>query len=228
MRLPLRATQLVSFFALLLLVPAGAGATERTVSVTGTATEAVPNDIAAMRFSVTKERSSRAAALQVTSARLRAVIAAVQGIPGVEAGDVTTGQISIRKVTRKERVVYRASEGIAVILHQPDRAGEATSAAVAAGATGTGGPRFFPGNPEAAYNSTLLVAFDRAKERAAALAARADAKLGPVISIAEGTEVAPSEPIAAQGAKGVAAPAPPTKPGTSQVTATVHVVFALE
>lgn len=223
-----RAATLASLFVLLLVVPGTAGAMERTVSVTGSATQAVPNDTAAMRFSVTKERGSRAAALRATSARLRAVIAAVQGIPGVEAGDVTTGQISIRKLTRKDRVLYRASEGIAVILHQPERAGEATSAAVAAGATGTGGPRFFPGNPEAAYNSTLLVAFDRAEERAAALAARAGAKLGPVISIDEGTEVAPSEPAALQGAKGVAAPTPPTKPGRSTATATVHVVFALE
>jgi uncharacterized protein YggE len=219
---------LASLLALLLLAPGTAGAVERTVSVTGNATQAVPNDTAAMRFSVSKERSSRAAALQIASARLRAVIAAVQKIPGIESGDVTTGQISIRKVTRDERAVYRASEGIGVILHQPDHAGEATSAAVAAGATGTGGPRFFPGDPEAAYNSTLLIAFDRAQARASALAARAGAKLGPAISIDEGSEIVPNEPSLAKGAEGVAAPTPPTKPGSSTVAATVHVVFALE
>lgn len=228
MRTRLRATPIALSLCMLLLAPSAAGAVERTVSVQGTATQEVPNDTAAMRFSVTKERSSRGAALAIVSARLRAVIAAVQAIPGVESGDISTGQVSIRKVTHEERVVFRASEGISVVLHQPERAGEATSAAVAAGATGTGGPRFFPGNPEAAYNSTLLVAFDRAKERAAALAARAGAKLGPVITIEEGTEVVPNEPSAVRGAKGVAAPTPPTKPGGSTVTATVHVVFALE
>jgi len=227
MRTRLRAALLALPLSLLLLVPGVAGAVERTVTVQGTATQEVPNDTAAMRFSVTKERGSRGAALAVVSSRLRAVIAAVQAIPGVEPGDISTGQVSIRKVTRKERVVFRASEGISVILHQPERAGEATSAAVAAGATGTGGPRFFPGNPEAAYNSTLLVAFDRAKERASALAARAGAKLGPVISIDEGSEVIPSQPAAQGVAKGKA-PTPPTKPGGSTVTATVHVVFALE
>jgi uncharacterized protein len=224
-----RASLLVPLCALLLLVPGGgvAAAQERTVSVRGTATQEVPNDTAALRFSVSKERGSRAAALRIVSARLTAVIAAVQEIPGVEAGDVTTGQVSVRKVARDKRVVFRASEGIAVILHQPDRAGEMVSAAIRAGATGSGGPRFFPGDPEAAYDNTLLSAFDRAKARASALAARAGATLGPAISIEEGSEVVPNQPEGAQ-AKGISAPTPPTKPGGSTVTATVRVVFALE
>jgi uncharacterized protein YggE len=217
----------LAIVTLLLLVPGAAAAQERTVSVQGTATQEVPNDTAALRFSVSKERSSRGAALHIASTRLTAVIAAVERIPGVGPGDVTTGQVSVRKATRDKRVVFRASEGIAVILHQPERAGEMVNAAVAAGATGTGGPRFFPGDPEAAYDNTLLIAFDRAKARAAALATRAGATLGPAVSIEEGSEVVPNQPVSA-GAKGVAAPAPPTKPGGSTVTATVHVVFALE
>lgn len=217
----------LALVGLLLLLPASAAAQDRTVSVNGSATQEVPNDTAKLRFSVVKERGSRGAALHLVSAKLKAVIAAVQGIPGVEAGDVTTGQVRIRKVPRRKRVLFRASEGIAVVLHEPERAGEMVNAAVAAGATGTGGPSFFPGDPEAAYDSTLLAAFDQAKAKAAALAARAGAILGPAISIEEGAEVVPSQPEAA-GAKGVAAPAPPTKPGGSTVTATVHVVFALE
>ncbi len=52
-----------------------------------------------------------------------------------------------------------------MILHEPNRAGELVNAAIAAGATGTRGPDFFAGNPEAAYNNTLLAAFDQAKAR---------------------------------------------------------------
>lgn len=80
----------------------------------------------------------------MVAVRLRAVIATVQAVPGVGPGDITTGRISVRKVTRGERMLYRAAEGISVTLHQPDRAGELVSAAIAAGATGTSGPRFFP------------------------------------------------------------------------------------
>jgi uncharacterized protein len=210
-----------------LLAPAGATAAERTITVNGSATQQVPNDTAGLGFQVAKERDSRAAALHIVSIRLRAVIAAAQGIPGVGPGDITTGQISVRKVTHDKRALYRASEGISVILHQPDRAGEMVSAAVAAGATGTSGPRFFPGNPELAYESTLLAAFDQAKARASALASRAGATLGPAVSIEEGSEVVPSQP--ASGLKGTAAePTPPVKPGASTVTAGVRVVFSLE
>src|SRR4029077_16937117 len=146
---------LIALLALSLLVPASVSAQEQTITVNGSATQQVPNDTAGLGFAVAKERSSRAAALRIVSTRLRQVIAAVQGIPGVGSGDITTGRISIRKVVRGKRTVYKASEGISVILHQPDGAGEMVNAAVAAGATGIGGPRFFPGDPELAYENTL-------------------------------------------------------------------------
>jgi uncharacterized protein YggE len=223
----LRTPALIALLAMLLLVPASAEAVERTVSVKGTATQAVPNDTAGVGLSVSKERKTRAAALRVVSIRLREVIATVQTVPGVGAGDVTTGRISVRKLTRGKRTVYRASEGISVILHEPDRAGELVSAAIGAGATGTSGPRFFPGNPDLAYNSVLIAAFDQAKAKATALAERAGATLGPAISIEEGTESVPASP-GLQKASEPAAATPPTKPGNSTVTATVRVVFALQ
>lgn len=226
MKSSVRTSALFALIALVLLVPAFAAAQERTVSVKGTATQEVPNDTASLRFSVSKERRSRSAALRVVSIRLREVIATVQGVAGVGPGDVTTGAISVREVSRNERTLYRASEGVTVILHQPERAGEMVNAAVAAGATGTSGPTFFPGDPEAAYNSTLIAAFDQAKAKASALASRAGATLGPAMTIEEGSEVVPNQPQARS--KEPAAPAPPTKPGASTVTATVRVVFALE
>lgn len=226
MKSAIRTSALFALIALVLLVPAFAVAQERTVTVRGTATREVPNDTASLRFSVSKERRSRTAALRVVSSRLREVIAAVQGIGGVGPGDLTTGAITVREVSRNERTLFRASEGVTVILHQPERAGEMVNAAVAAGATGTNGPTFFPGNPEAAYNSTLIAAFDQAKAKASALASRAGATLGPAVTIEEGSEVVPSQPQARS--KDAAEPAPPTKPGASTVTATVRVVFALQ
>ncbi len=215
---------LAAVLVTLLLLPVSASA-QGTISVRGSATQKVPNDTASLGFSVSKERKTRQAALRIVAVRLRAVIAVVQATPGI--GDVTTGPISVRKVTRGKLTIYRASEGIGVILHQPERAGELVSAAVAAGATGTRGPRFFAGNPDLAYNNTLLAAFDQAKGKAAALAARAGATLGPAISIEEASEVVPTERADAKGPQSVA-PAPPAKPGASTVTATVRVIFALE
>lgn len=241
----------VALLALTLLVPASAGAAiERTVSVTASATLKVPNDTASLGFSVSRERRSRGAALRAVSGKLRGVIAAVQAIPGVGDGDVTSGRISVRKAFRGERVVYRAGEGIGVTLHEPGKAGELVSAAIGAGATGVSGPSFFVGDSEAAFTNALAAAFDKAKVRATALAAGAGAGLGPALTIDEGSgpELTPqsdakllpasscgtsgptataSPPVKRTALRCTAAP-PPTKPGTSTVTATVRVVFALQ
>lgn len=218
----------VAMLALALLLPASASAAERTVTVKGSATQKVPNDAAKLGFSVSKERKSRGAALHIVAAKLRAVIAAVQATPGIGAGDITTGQISVRKISRNKHTLFRASEGIGVVLHEPSKAGELVNAAVAAGATGTRGPTFFASNPEAAYNNTLLAAFDQAKSKATTLATRASAVLGPAITIEETTEAVPVEGRASPKGASDVAPTPPAKPGASTVTATVRVVFALE
>jgi uncharacterized protein len=240
-RLPI----LLAFLALALLAPAAAGAAERSVSVTATATLKVPNDSAGLGFSVARERRSRSAALSATSSALHSVIAAVQGIPGVGAGDVTTGRISVRMSLHGSRTVYRAAEGIGVTLHQPDKAGELVSAAIGAGATGVSGPDFFVGDTEAAFANALAAAFGKAKAKAAALAGAAGASLGPALEIdeGEGAEFVPGDEKAAPTAGGCATAGPtsqvagskrctttppPVKPGTSTVTATVHAVFALQ
>jgi hypothetical protein len=203
----------------------------------------VPNDTARVGLSVSAEQRSRPAALRVVSSRLRSVIVAVQRIPGVGEGDVNTGRISIRKIFRGERILYRASEGIRVTLHEPGRAGELVSAGISAGATGVSGPTFFIGDAKAAYAKALTAAFDKAKLKAEALAAQAGAALGPVLSIQEGGD---AEVVQEDSLKGASSPqcastpvsgtpkrvrtgcaAPPTKPGNSIVTATVGVVFSL-
>ncbi|HEX3734563.1 MAG TPA: SIMPL domain-containing protein [Solirubrobacterales bacterium] len=239
-----RRSTLLALLALALVVPATAGAAvERTVSVSASATLKVPNDSAGLGFSVSRERRSRGAALSAVASGLRGVIAAVQGISGVGSGDVETGRITVHKTFRGQRPVYRAAEGIGVTLHQPDRAGELVSAAIAAGATGVSGPNFFVGDPELAFGQALAAAFGKAKARAGVLAVQAGATLGPAIEIDEGsggefvaggTEKAASVPgcvtasPTAPVSKRCTATPPPVKPGTSRVTATVHVVFGLQ
>jgi uncharacterized protein YggE len=235
----------IALLALAFLAPAAASAAERTVSVTADATLKVPNDTASLGFSVSRERRTRGAALRAVSSGLRGVIAAVQRVPGVAAGDVTTGRISVRKSFRGKRSVYRAGEGIGVTLHQPEEAGALVSAAIGAGATGVSGPNFFVGDSELAFTNALAAAFDKAKLRASALATRAGATLGSALAIDEGegpeltpqfeTKSLPSAgcgvstgPIQRIAPRCSGAPPPPVKPGTSTVTATVHVVFALQ
>jgi uncharacterized protein YggE len=252
-RMRSRVPILIALLSLAMVVPATASAaTERTVSVSAEATLKVPNDSASLGFAVSRERRSRGAALRAVASGARGVIAASQKIAGVGAGDVSTGRISVRKTLRGKRTVYRASEGVAVTLHQPDKAGELVSAAIGAGASGVSGPNFFVGDTQAAFGQALAAAFAKAKEQATVLATAAGATLGPVITLDEGNGVeflpeesssgaaAPDAKCGSSGVvtKGAAQPEtaakrcttapPPTKPGTSTVTATVHVVFALQ
>jgi uncharacterized protein YggE len=222
--------RLVSLLLLVaLMAPAAAGAAERTVSVHATVERQVPNDAAEVHFAVSKERPGRAAAFRIVALRAKAVIAAAQGIPGVEAGDVTTGLISVRRVKRGKVPVYRASEGVTVVTHSPEGAGDLVAAGVAAGATSTRGPRFFVGDREAAYNAALVEALEKAKTKAGLLAAAAGATLGPAITIVEGGGVTPvSGPVSAEVTTGKDAPTPPVKPGRSTVEATVDATFALQ
>lgn len=225
-----------------LALPATAIAQQRTISVNGSVTQQVPNDAAGLGFSVSKSAGSRAAALQLVSTQLRAVIAVVQAAPGVGATGVSTGQISLRRVRRAKHVIYVANEGISVITNEPLESGELINAALRAGATATRGPTFFIGNSELAYSQALAAAFAQAKARAATLASQAGLSLGQVLNLEEGGGVA-SPPAASEkaspGCTGTvaptkakaatcAAPSPPVSPGTSTVTATVHVVFELQ
>ena len=215
-----------------LLLPAAAGAaTGRTVAVTASANIKVPNDTAKVGFGVKRERKTRTAALQATAAGLRKVIAAAKAFPGVGEGDIKTGRINISPVKKGKVTVYRATEGIQVTLHEPDKSGELISDGLAAGATGISGPTFTVGNEEEAFAKALAAAFEKAKERATILAGQAGAKLGQALTIEEGEgaefigprfdSAGAAEPVS----KG--APTPPTKPGTSRVKATVHVIFEL-
>jgi hypothetical protein len=215
-----------------LLLPAAAGAaTGRTVAVTASADIKVPNDTAKVGFGVKRERKTRTAALQATAAGLRKVIAAAKAFPGVGEGDIRTGRIDVSPVQKGKVTVYRATEGIQVTLHEPDKSGELIAKGLAAGATGVSGPTFSVGNEEEAFAKVLAAAFDKAKERATVLATQAGAKLGQALTIEEGSGaefIGPRFEGAEEAGSVKAAPTPPTKPGTSRVKATVHVIFELE
>lgn len=224
---PMRRLLFLLAISAALLAPAAATAAERTVSVQATVEREVPNDAAEVRFTVSKERPGRAAALRIVALRLRAVIAAAQATPGVGPGDVSTGAITVRRVKRGKRPVYRASESVTVVTHDPEAAGDLVSAGVAAGATSTRGPNFFVGDREAAYNAALVEALTRAKAKAEMLAAAAGATLGPAITITESGNVTPV--VGPQASESpVSKSSPPVKPGRSTVKATVAATFALQ
>jgi len=227
----IRAMLVVAAVLACALVPAAASAAERTVTVTASATLTIPNDTATIGVGVKRDRKTRGEALQATSAALGKALTTARTVPGVGEGDVQTGRISVRPIKKGETTWYRATEGASVTLHEPAEAGELVAKVLAAGATGVSGPNYSVGNREEAFGKALTAAVTKAHERAVILAAGTGATVGKALTIEEGEGqreivAAPEANVRAAKSKTPTTP-PPTNPGTSTVSATVHVVFEL-
>lgn len=207
----------------------------RKVSVRGQSSTLVANDAARLTLGVSATRPTAAAALQAASRRMQRVIGAVRAT-GVAPADIRTQNISINRLVtrlkggRTRNRGYRATQGIGVVVRDIDRTGVVVERAVGAGATRVSGPEFFVSNASRSYREALGLAFDDARAEAQALAERAGARLGAVLSMEETTETEPMPQAAANAPAGADAPArvaPPVQPGESRLDASVVVVFEL-
>ena len=219
--------------ALAVAAPAGAQAPagQRTITVVGNASVTGPNDTATVSFGVTTRHRTATAALADTSARTRRVLDALAA-QGIAKADIQTQTVGLGRTVRrtgkhrrKRRVVYTASNSVDVTVHDISKTGAVIQAAVDAGATRVSGVEFSASNSEGLYDQALGLAYDNARSKAAALAARAGMTLGDPISIQEGQQDVFAVTDEVQSAP--AAGAPPVEPGTATVTAIVTVVFAM-
>jgi uncharacterized protein len=228
---PVRLAAVCVAVSLLLLVPsANAQVPTRTISVTGDAVLTAANDTARLSFGVEARGATRPVALRRSSARLRRVLAALEG-QGVAERDLRTRAVSLnRRRDRRGRRLpgYLARGGVSVVVREVAETGAVVDAAVAAGATSVGGPSFFIDDPRALLRRALVAAFRDARSKAVELAAEAGLTVGQPISIRESTFV-PSELDFDEGGgggggQGRTEPAP-TEPGRTRIFGTVYVVF---
>jgi uncharacterized protein len=217
---------------LLLFVPAAnAQSPTRTISVTGDAVLAAANDTARLSFGVEARGATRPVALRNSSARLRRVLAALDG-QGVADRDLRTRAVSVtRRRDRRGRKLrgYLARGGVTAVVRDVTETGAVVDAAVAAGATSVDGPSFFIDDPRALLRRALVAAFRDARSKAVELAAEAGLTVGQPISIRESTFV-PSEfdfdgDSGGGGGGELRSEAAPTEPGRTRILGTVYVVF---
>ena len=202
------------------------------MTVSGSSSRLVHNDTARIGINVRSDRSSARKALAATSATMRKVIGRVKAAGRIADRDIATRGISVTHVTigppSDRSTVFRARQSISVLIHRVRSTGRVIKAAVGAGATAVGGPRFSVSNPDALYDRALAAAFSNARRKARVLARRAGARLGPALTINEGGGVR-SLPVAAPDGAGSGAGkgAPPIRAGRSRVSASVQVTFRL-
>jgi uncharacterized protein YggE len=196
-----------------------------TVVGTGKAT-AVP-DVSDWSFGVQSDAASAADALEAASASSRAIVAALRDA-GIDRKDIRTEQVSVYpRMSSDGRSVdgYTASASVGAVVRDMGRTGEVVDAAVQAGANQVYGPTLRLSDDTAQYRAAVDAAYDDARARAEAIAAKAGVTLGAPVAILEGGGYGgpiPFEAGALEARSDVA-----IEPGTQDVTATLTVTFAI-
>jgi hypothetical protein len=181
------------------------GVVADSVTTTGHGVVTVAPDEATVTAGVHTQAATAAEALSQNSARMNAVIAALEKHGGK---DLQTQQVSLYPQSREDGTITGYSD-----------------AAVGAGANTVGGPTLSVSDQDARYRDALKKAVDDARAKALALADAGGFGIGPVSTVVEQTSSAP-QPLFARVAKDAAA-ATPIEPGTQDVTADVTVTFAI-
>lgn len=207
------------------------GETLLSVSATGEA-ESVP-DLAYIEIGVEGFAASAKAAGEENSRRAQAIAKALAEF-GVEKKDLQTRNLSISRVDYgKRKGQYQASNILRVTLRDGSKAGEAVAAATDAGANVLSGPSFEIADPEKANRGAYIAAYRAARTRAEAYAEAAGMEISRVLVIRDGGMGGgvpmPYAYAAAEEATEAAidASAPLVLPGTSKVSVSVQVDFAL-
>jgi uncharacterized protein YggE len=194
--------------------------------VTGAATVNLKPDRAVISFTTRGRGPTLAAAQNHASRAMRAVIAAMTA-GGVADRDMQTHD---QYAARAGRHVagYVADQSLTVTVRDISRAGKLDAAGVRAGAHSSEGPVFSLASKQRGYRAALAAAVKQARSQAAAMAAAAGLRITGVVSIQEDQ----NDRYAVFGAASADALAPsrtvavPTRPGRSQVSASVTAVFA--
>jgi len=158
-----------------------------TITVTGTGAVSVTPDFATVRLGVTTENPQPGIALTENNARVAAVIAAIRAL-GIDAEDIRTANFTITDVRDANWVHiigHRVNNTVTVTIHDIDQVGDIIGAAIAAGATVSGGVSFGITDSSEAYNLALALAVQNANSKGRAIAAALGANIDSVVAVVE-------------------------------------------
>ena len=196
------------------------------ITVTGVGRVSTVPDEAEFSLGITTEGRTARGALAANSVRMRALIDALKAA-GVAERDIQTRDVSVGpdydEAGRSDDFV--ASNTVAVLIRDLDRAGAVLDAAARAGANNVYGPSLTRSNREGLEAKALADAVANARKRAETLAEAAGVDLGRVTAINE-TQATAGPELAFRAAD--AASSPPIEKGTQEIQATVTVTFAIE
>jgi uncharacterized protein len=167
--------------------PGAAVVSQTGITVVGTGSAKAVPDVAEWSFGVRTEAESAAAAMQQNAAAANRLIAALKDA-GISGDDLRTESVSLypqQDEMGRSITGYMASNTVHATM-KISKAGSIIDKAVAAGANEIYGPNLRVSDSDAQYAQAVDEAFDDARTRAEAVAAKAGVSLGRPIAIVEG------------------------------------------
>jgi uncharacterized protein len=203
--------------------------TQRTVTVTGTATIRSAPDEAVISLGVQTQANTAQGAISQNAAEMTKVLQALAD-QGVGKDDIATSWVSLYPTYGQNGMDvtgFQASNQVDVTLHEMGKIGLVIDAAVAAGANVSNGVTFQLSDQNQGVDQALTSAVADARSKAQTLAAAGDAQLGDVVSIQEGSAPSTYPPIMYASDSAAGAAATPIQPPTLETQVSVTVVWAL-
>lgn len=209
-----------------------------TISVTGTGHVSLTPDRYSFTATVQTMAPTVEEAVNDNNQKVAAAIAALK-TAGAKAEEIQTSNFSIypqqdysqQQQGKPPRVIgYQVSNSVTVTRKQVSDAGRLLQAAISAGVNQTSGLSFSVSDPSRGRDDGLRAAFAEARAKAALFATAAGRTLGPAIAISEIGAMQPQpRPMMARNAMAAQAVSAevPVESGTTELTFTVSVVFAM-
>jgi hypothetical protein len=216
--------------------PAGCGSSQPRLTVQGTGQAEGTPDVLTAVFGFSSTAPSATAALDQDNADVNQALLALSG-KGVARADVQTTGLTLAPQYvypngLPKRTGFAATNTVTATLRDGKTAGDAIDAVV--NATGDAATinslSFSFANPANVEDQARSHAVHQAVAHAAAMAAAAGRRLGPVCSLTDNTQPSLLQPYASSGAAGLSnqAAAVPVEPGSQTETDQVTMVYALE
>ena len=203
----------------------------RVVQVTGTGRATATPDVVRLALGIRCEGDDVSSALREAGGRVTAIGDAVRGL-GVESADIasTGAGVHPRFDRDGQRVVgYQADHRLSVVVRAVDEVGAVVDAvsSVAGNALSVDSIQLDLSDVSGLQDEARSAAFLEARAKAQQYAALADATLGTVLSVVEGSTRNGAAPGPRMGAV-MATSAMPVEAGAQTVTAAVTVTWSLD
>ena len=197
-----------------------------TLSVLGTGSVTTTPDTARLSAGMTTQGSTASEAIDANAKAMAKVIQALKDA-GIASKDLQTEFVSVnpRYDDAGQAITgYSASNSVTAVVRGLSDVGDVIDAAVAAGANNVSGPSLAREDQDKLYRDALEDAVANARQKATALANAAGVSLGKIRSLSESPQSVGPLVYGAALAKDAGTP---IEPGTTEITASVRVVFAI-